>query len=104
MNTQPEALRLANELENGYLFPREQIVAELRRLHEANLNLAAMAATANAKNARLYEVNQELVEALQLAIDSHGYLLMSDPPQDAWKSHKVESKARAALAKARGTE
>lgn len=44
MTNQPEALRLANELENGFLFPRVQIVAELRRLHE---------------------VNQELVEALK---------------------------------------
>jgi hypothetical protein len=87
MNTQFTALRLAEALEAPLSaewmkeITLDHIAAELRRLHE---------------------VNQELVEALQLAIDSHGYLLMSDPPQEAWKAYKVEAKARAALAKARG--
>jgi hypothetical protein len=77
MNTQSEALRLANELENGYLFPREQIIAELRRLHE---------------------VNQELMEALKAfdvaakeSVTIIGF---------AGKSLKLLTQARAALNKA----
>jgi hypothetical protein len=39
-----------------------------------------------------------LVEALELALSSHGVLLMSDPPQDAWKFRGVDAKLCAALA------
>jgi hypothetical protein len=80
MDKQPKTLQLADWCDLG-VDPYDKAAAiELRRLHK---------------------VNQELVEALQLAIDSHGYLLMSDPPQDAWKYYKVESKAKAALTKAK---
>jgi hypothetical protein len=80
MSAQPEALRLADALET--LSPLERDAAvELRRLHA---------------------VNEELLEALQLALSSHGVMLLSDPPQDAWKTRGVEAKARAAIAKATG--
>ena len=43
-------------------------------------------------------------EALKLALDAlenavryHGIMFMSDPPQDAWKYHKVEDKADKAI-------
>jgi hypothetical protein len=49
---------------------------------------------------RLHAVNAELLEALRLALESHGRMLMSDPPQDAWKAYGVEEKARAAIDKA----
>ena len=40
---------------------------------------------------------ERLREALKLALNSHGMMLMSDPPQSAWKVNRVEEKARAAL-------
>jgi hypothetical protein len=44
----------------------------------------------------LREQVRVLVEALELALSSHGVLLMSDPPQDAWKVRGVDAKLRAA--------
>ena len=82
MSTQPEALHLADEvaaMQPAYF--TSEVAAELRRLHE---------------------VNQELLAALKLALSAHGRLLLSDPPQDAWKTYGVEQKARAAIAKAEG--
>jgi len=60
MNKQPEALRLADELETEWITPLEfRSAAELRRLHQ---------------------VNQELVEALELAVrqNSHDMLMTGD--------------------------
>ena len=51
-----------------------------------------------AENKRLHALNQELLEALELALFAHGKMLLSDPPQEAWKTYEVESKARAAIA------
>lgn len=80
MVTQPKALRFADSQEQHY--GRETpIAAELRRLHE---------------------VNQELVKALQMALSAHGKVLLTDPPQDPWKTWRVEEVARAAIAKATG--
>ena len=56
---------------------------------------------ASAELRRLDALNAELVEALELARTSHGLLLMGDPPQEAWKYHRVDEKIRAALAKAK---
>ncbi len=84
MTTLPEALRLAAALAarscDGLMFLNDA-AAELRRLHA---------------------VNQELLEALKLALSAHGKMLLSDPPQEAWKTYGVEQKARAAIAKAEG--
>jgi hypothetical protein len=33
-------------------------------------------------------------------LSAHGRMLLSDPPQDAWKAYGVEEKARAAIIKA----
>ena len=49
---------------------------------------------------RLEAVNAQLLEALKLALRSHGVMLLSDPPQDAWKAYGVEAKARAAIEQA----
>jgi len=74
MNTQPEALRLANALSApGMMVDCAEIAAELRRLHA---------------------VNEELLEALEelaLYIAHNG---------DDW----VQKKARAAIAKATGEQ
>ena len=37
------------------------------------------------------------LEALELALSSHGVMLLSDPPQDPWKTKGVESKSRQAI-------
>ena len=39
MTKQPKALRLADELLDGFLFSSDDVVAELRRLHEVNAEL-----------------------------------------------------------------
>jgi hypothetical protein len=39
-----------------------------------------------------------LVEAVKLALSSHGIVLMSDPPRDAWKFRDVDAQLRAAIA------
>ena len=55
-------------------------------------------------NARLIAAAPELLEVLKLAISAHGVMLTTNPPQEAWKTYGVESKARAAIAKATGGE
>ena len=78
MIKQPEALSLADYLDLPHV-GQHRSAAELRRLHA---------------------VNAELLEALKLALSAHGRMLLSDPPQDAWKAQGVEAKACAAIAKA----
>ena len=46
---------------------------------------------------RLHAENERLREALELAFSCHGKVLMSDPPQDAWKFHRVNEVIAAAL-------
>jgi hypothetical protein len=58
----------------------------------------------NAANARLIAAAPDLLEALKLAISAHGVMLMTDPPQEAWRNYGVEAKARAAIAKATGEQ
>ncbi len=35
---------------------------------------------------------KQALDALELALNGHGVMLLSDPPQDAWKTRNVESK------------
>jgi hypothetical protein len=81
MSKQPEALRLADALDSAPYSSgcTNEAATELRRLHA---------------------VNAELLEALKLALSAHGRMLLSDPPQDAWKAQGVEEKARTAIKKA----
>ena len=37
------------------------------------------------------------LEALELALSSHGVILLSDPPQDPWKTRGVEGNSRRAI-------
>jgi hypothetical protein len=41
--------------------------------------------------------NERLREALKLALNSHGRMLMSDPPQDPWKVNRVDEVIRELL-------
>ena len=43
------------------------------------------------------EAMKQALEALELALRNHGVMLLSDPPQDAWKTYGVESNARQAI-------
>jgi len=92
--------------------------AELRRLHEENERLHQINQSHEMKlsvrgyqiqiedlrlaHAELHALNGELLEALKLALSAHGVMLLSDPPQEAWKTYGVEQKARAAIARAEG--
>lgn len=75
MNEKPEALRLADLV-----------------------SVAALDVGAAAKELRRQHAEIErLREALKLAFTSHGRLLMSDPPLDAWKFNRVDEVIVAAL-------
>ena len=39
----------------------------------------------------------KLMEAMEKALRYHGVMLLSDPPQDAWKYHRVEQTAHEAI-------
>lgn len=41
--------------------------------------------------------NERLREALKLALNSHGRMLLSDPPQDPWKVNRVDEVIRELL-------
>jgi hypothetical protein len=65
---------------------------------------AVWGAIGREEDACLIAAAPELLEALELALDSHNRLLLSDPPKDAWVFNGVEAKARVAIAKAKGEE
>lgn len=71
-----EALALAERLAAGRLALVEQLTDEVGALR---------------RNA------ERLREALKLALNSHGGMLISDPPQDAWKFYRVDEIIVAAL-------
>jgi hypothetical protein len=103
MTTQPEALRLAEDMERPmYPHYNPQAASELRRLHAENERLTLDSnhtchAECQRPVCRLTRQRNALLEALQLALSSHGVMLMSDPPQEAWKVNRVEERARAAI-------
>jgi hypothetical protein len=72
----------------------EQVVAPYRE----------QVSTLEGRAVLLTENVRMLVEAVELALSSHGVLLMSDPPQDAWKFRGVDAKLRAALATVKGEQ
>jgi hypothetical protein len=99
----PEALRLAERIEKcDRCGGTKAVAAELRRLHEAHDWQYKMAGDRLRRIEKLEAAHAELLEALKLALSAHGVMLMSDPPQEAWKAYGVEQKARAAIAKAEG--
>ena len=49
------------------------------------------------ENVRLRLKNGRLREALKLALNSHGRMLLTDPPQDPWKVNRVDEIIRELL-------
>lgn len=45
---------------------------------------------------------KEAADVLESALSSYGTILLSDPPQEAWKARRVEERGRAAIARAMG--
>ena len=58
----------------------------------------ALALDLAAERERLLDENERMREALALARRSHGVVLPTDPPQDAWKARQVDAVIAAALA------
>jgi hypothetical protein len=46
---------------------------------------------------RLKADNERLRDALKLALNSHGRMLLTDPPQDPWKVNRVDEVIRELL-------
>lgn len=46
------------------------------------------------------ELEKQLLEALKLALSSHGQILLTNPPQEAWQHNRVDEICRAAIAAA----
>lgn len=115
MTKQPEALRLADELEikaKALGFSLSPQATELRRLHEENERLKIVPmkyrrmefnAQLQEENKRLHEVNQELLEALKvLADESNGFSVSGVYFNEKCMGHKGLDMAYAAIAKATG--
>ena len=51
----------------------------------------------HAKIEALKAENERLREALRLAFNSHGRMLLTDPPQDPWKVNRVDEVIRELL-------
>ena len=111
MNTQPEALRLADALmlerPNVKAATRQDAAAELRRLHKTNQNSIAALTKANEQTEhfeRLWYLRGDLIEELVEALDALiVYTEACEGMLNASPAGQVIS-ARAALTKARGTE
>lgn len=108
----PLALHLADALENleatgwgGDCFAltehseqqAQQAAVELRRMYQEHEEDQGVIAVWRGRTQRAEAQRDQLLEALKLALSSHGVMLTSYPPQDAWKFYGVEEKARAAI-------
>ena len=100
VNKQPEALRLADLLEDSHLPVHHKAAAELRRLHAENSNFRATCDHLTRENAEqigeivaLKEQRDELLEALKGVIEVADFHELYGRRTDA---------ARAAIAKATG--
>jgi len=108
MSEKPEALRLAENLENPWwgmtASPSGLPVVSPIAVGALRVDAARMIRDQRdeierlkAENERLREKNERLREALKLALNSHGRMLMSDPPQDPWKVNRVDEVIRELL-------
>jgi hypothetical protein len=88
-----------HELANNVWHEKTEWVQNTVQPHELGMHRADVL---RQRIDRLEAVNAQLLEALELALRSHGVLLLSDPPLDAWRAYGVEFKARAAIAAAKG--
>ena len=97
MNTQPEPLRLADELDaDSNIIGYDKHAAELRRLHAEveELRGALDEAMWHIKYKELKAVNEELLEALKA--------MLTNWEEDPAYGSDAADKARAAIAKAGG--
>lgn len=105
MNTQPEALRLIQHMDEEWQedWNGQAIRAELRRLHDVERDFQALqhALVGNSGRSailepeRLHALNQELLEALKEALPAL---------EAAWYNEREVRKALAAIAKATGEQ
>ena len=91
MNKQPEALRLADDLQSGHFEMAMFAAEELRRLYQSEREGWRWADELEQERRRLHAVNEELLGALEEYVNA-------DPVDDALNPRK--RKARAAIAKA----
>lgn len=100
VNTQPEALRLADELDWRHQevadCPEREAAAELRRLHWAELGVREHRDHMCKEVTRLHSLNSELLEALKLC--SAELFAQCDRP----RAKSYVAIARAAITKATG--
>ena len=96
MSEKPTALRIAEWFEGGYGGCESEAAAELRRLHEANQKLQQQLGEAVWNYGEKVRANQELLEALKLAL---GTLLSSAGCHDNPRSVEAIKAIRAAITK-----
>ena len=82
-----EALRRENERLQNLLYDQMGKVFALRAAEQMRKQIAEL------KHAE----NERLREALKLALNSHGRMLLTDPPQDPWKVNRVDEVIRELL-------
>ena len=103
MSEKPVALRLAEDLYAFHAAKKEmpsvggQMLGLERYRIVASGEAFSQIRDAAAELHRQHAEIERLREALKLALNSHGRMLMSDPPQDAWKFHRVDEVIAAAL-------
>jgi hypothetical protein len=95
MDQQPEALRLADELETAWkdMEGCAEFAAELRRLHQSEREGWRYANELEQERKRLHSVNAQLLEALEEIVRDYSYHFRQGNP---WGD-----KARAAIAAAK---
>ena len=103
MSKQPEALRLADELEYDWNVQDAssamwQAAAELRRLHEELQEQCRINGMGAEREARLMAVNQELVKALKSCDEAMNYMSEYDIPLT------LPEQVKAAIRKATGEQ
>ena len=82
-----EALRRENERLQNLLYDQMGKVFASRAAEQMRKQIAEL------KHAE----NERLREALKLALNSHGRMLLTDPPQDPWKVNRVDEVIRELL-------
>ena len=82
-----EALRRENERLQNLLYDQMGEMFALRAAEQMRKQIAEL------KHAE----NERLREALKLALNSHGRMLLTDPPQDPWKVNRVDEVIRELL-------
>ena len=94
MNEKLEALRLAENLVNQWW----GLTASPSGLPEVStVSVAALRVDAARLLREQHAEIERLREALKLALNSHGRMLLTDPPQDPWKVNRVDEVIRELL-------